>query len=536
MNKLHLIVRDQFPDFVREDYPLFVAFVEAYYKWMDEESVGKLEDIADLDKTPEQFVEYFRLQLDAYGLFNSAVPFNKLYLQKIKEIYNAKGSEEALVNILRLVHNADTEIKYPSTQILKASDGKWQQDSFITVERVIGTLPNNITDFYVNYDFINVRVIVKKSVNVGVNKVRLYYKSSAAVSMPLEQLISINDNTGALVYSGRVIKSPTYLAVIDGGENWQLGQVIVVPGSVNNTVARVAEVDSNGAVKRVEILEHGYVHTENQLITVSPYPNKPLGSTYSISSELISVDPVAYQHTLDIFDYTDGADERTIGVMSGIGYGSYFLENYANVTYTGDEVFNVSSIAIQPEPGIETDITMEQWLASRATFRYVFDSVTALKGSWADESGQISNQSIRIQDNYYYQQYSYDIEATTNSKEYIDLANNIHPSGMKMFTTYSLVEEFQVIPSAETTFPFVRTDLLDVATIDDVRIKRIIKPRIDTVDTTENIDSKSVDKYLIDSATASSADTSSFSITTYDEEMYFAEDYVRTENTLNIGV
>lgn len=536
MNNLHLIVRDQFPDFVREDYPLFVAFVEAYYKWLDEQSVGKIASVADLDTTPEQFVQYFRLQLDAFGLFNDAVPFNDLYLQKIKEIYRAKGSEQALVNILRLTHHAETVIKYPSEQILKASDGKWDQDNFITVERVYGNLPANIESFYINYSYANVLVDVKKVVNVSSTKTRLYFSRRTNVTITVGQLISINDANNNFAYTGRVVKSPSYLQVVSGGAGWQLGQVIVVPGSNTNTVARVAEVDTNGSIIRVEILEHGYIHTENQLLTVSPYPNKPLGSTFSISSELISVSPVAYHHTLDVYDYTDGADEQTLGVMSGIGFGSYFLENYVHPTYTGDLVLDVSSVAIPPEQNIETDITMEQWLASRATFRYVFEPVTVLKGRWLDESGQISNQTIRIQDDYYYQQYSYDIEATTNSNEYIGLAKTVHPAGMKMFTTYNLIEELQVVPFGETTFPFLRMDLLDVSTVADSRAKFVVKKLNDTTQPLDEINSKQVDKYLIDSVTVSSEDTSSLTTSVYNNEMYFAEDYVIRENTLNIGV
>lgn len=536
MNKLHLIVRDQFPEFVREDYPVFVEFIKAYYRWIDSESVGKIEDVIDLDKTPEQFVQYFRYELDTHGLFNSAVPFNKLYLQKIKEIYSAKGSEQALVNILRIVYQADAQIKYPSENILRASDGKWEQDNFITLERVFGTLPSNITDFYVNYQYSTTRVPVKKFINVSPTKVRLYYALRDSIALTDGQLVSINNSNGTLAYTGRIVKSPSYLSVVSGGANWQLGQVIVVPGSINNTIARVTEVDSNGAVLKVEILEHGYVHNENQLVTISSYPNKPLASTYNITSELISINPVAYQHTLDIYDYTDGADEQTVGIMSGVAYNSYFLENYVDPTYVGEIVFDVSSTAVAPEPTPETDITLEQWLASRATFKYIFEPVTKLKGGWKDESGQISNQTIRLQDNYYYQQYSYDIETTTGNTNYLDLANAVHPAGMKMFTTFNIIENLEVIPLAETTFPFIRTDLLDVSTINDERIKRVTKIRDDETALADVIDSKRVDKYLEDSVTASSDDTSSFSTSTYDSEMYFAEGYVVTENILNIGV
>lgn len=536
MNKLHLIVRDQFPEFVREDYPVFVAFVEAYYKWIDQTSAGTLEEIKSLDSTPEEFVQYFRSQLDTYGLFNQTTPFNNLYLQKIKQIYAAKGSEQALVNVLRLSRNAETEVRYPSEQILRTSDGKWQQDSFITVQTVFGTIPSDISEFYINYENSDIRIEVKQWIRVAGDKLRLYYKLTPKAILPLNQRITINDQNNNAVYSGRVIKSPSYLKVISGGQDWQLGQIIVVPGTIKDTIAKVDAVNSLGAVTRVQILEHGYDHSENQLITVSPYPNKPLGSTYNISSVLISTNPVAYQHTLDVYDYTEGTEEKTVGFLSGIGYKSYFLENYVEPTYNGDVVLNVSSILLQQESSVGSDITMEQWLASRATFSYEFDPVVNLKGKWLDESGQISNQTIRLEDNYYYQQYSYDVEATVNSNEYIDLANTIHPAGMKMFTTYNLVNDLEIIPLAETTFPFLRSDLLDVATMSDEQVKYITKPRVDSVESLENISSKLLDKYFIDSVTASSTDTSTFSKSTYDSELYFAEGYVVKENTLNIGV
>lgn len=536
MNKLHLIVRNQFPEFVREDYPVFVAFVEAYYKWVDENSVGTLEEIKSLDKTPEEFVQYFRTQLDAHGIFNQTTPFDKIYLQKIKQIYNAKGSEKALVNVLRLAKQADTIIKYPNEYILRASDGKWSQDSFITVECINGSLPETITEFYVNHQQVNIAVPVKKFIVVDPARVRLYYATKNAVSLTLNQFIIINDINGVFAYSGKVVRSPSRLTAINGGQNWQVGQVIIVPGDTVNTVARVTEVDSNGAIIRVEILEYGYDHIENQLITVSPYPNKPLGSTYNITSELISVDPIAYHHTLDVFDYTEGADERIVGSISGLAHESYFLEDYAEQFYTGDTVLDISSISIQQQPGAESDITMEQWLASRATFRYEFDPVINLKGRWKDESGLISNQSIRLEDNYYYQQFSYDIQTTSSSAGYIDIAQDIHPAGMKMFTTYSMVEEIQITPIGDTTFPYIRLDLNDVSTIADSRVKRIVKPREDVAEPLDIISSKRVDKYLIDSATASSEDTATFSTTTYDDDVYFSEGYVRTENTLDIGV
>lgn len=176
MNNLHLIVRDQFPEFVREDYPTFVAFVEAYYKWLNEpeQNPGSVDTIADLDKTPERFVEFFRNSLDSTGLFNAAAPFNNLYLQKIKQIYNAKGSEQALVNVLKYAYHANSAITYPGEQILRASDGRWNQENFITVKLKTGILPIDSQSFYINYDYNDLRVSLKRIEIIYNRTYRLY--------------------------------------------------------------------------------------------------------------------------------------------------------------------------------------------------------------------------------------------------------------------------------------------------------------------------------------------------------------------------
>lgn len=518
MSTLYSVVRDQFPAFVRDDYPVFVEFVKEYYKWLEQQSPGKIEQIADLDTAPDEFVTYYRSQLDIYGLFNDATPFSKLYLQKIKQIYNAKGSEQALVNLLRIVYEADVTVKYPSQNILRASDGKWRQETFITVERLYGTLPTSFQLFYITYEYNTSRVVTTRVVNVDENTVRLYYIPRATLSISVDQIISVNDSNGNLIYTGKVIKSPNILNVISGGADWQLGQVVTVPGTDVNTVARVTEIDDNGAIVRIEIMDHGRIHNEDQRVIVSPYPNKPLSSSYDITTELISVSPLAYNHTLDIFDYTTGTVDQVVGTIGS------------------KTVINVGTTEVEPPSVVETDVTLERWLASRATLEYKFAPVTTLRGRWLDDSGMISNQTIRLQDSYYYQQFSYDIEATVNSSEYISLAREIHPAGMKLFTTYNLSDTLQVIPLAETTFPFLTLDLLDVGQVSDLFNSRIItKLRSDTA-TANDAFTISANKYLEDDATVSHLETyDAVGPLTYDAEVYFAENYAVVETILTIG-
>ena len=52
-NKISTLVSRQIPEFVREDYPTFVAFVEAYYEWLQTQLV----DLAEVKDIETEWVE-----------------------------------------------------------------------------------------------------------------------------------------------------------------------------------------------------------------------------------------------------------------------------------------------------------------------------------------------------------------------------------------------------------------------------------------------------------------------------------------------
>ena len=538
MSKLPLIVAKQFPEFVQSEYPVFVEFVKAYYRWLDTQQI-KYSDLVDIDNTEAEFVKYFRQRLDVYGLLDSTIPFDVRYIKNIKEIYASKGSEEALIYLLRVVRGAETEIQYPSEQILRASDGRWVQESFITLKTIFGSI-ETLDQWDFSYDCKcagrQQPIPVTRTVVIDPFTIRFYFQRRSSITTFVGQRINVFSSTGVLLYTGQIVPSPTSVSVINGGKAWQLGQVIVIPGTVKNTVARVAEVDSNGSILRVEIVDFGFKHADRQSLTASPYPVKPHGSAYDIVSEIIGVNPPAYRHTLTVNDYTDGIEENVTGVMSGTFIGSYFLEDYVSPNYNGELVFEVLSTQT---PTIETpftDLTIEEWLASRATLALNFSDRGILKGRWVDDRGQVSNEFIKLEDNFYYQQFSYVIDSTENPTSYIELARNIHPVGLKLFTNYNLAETIELIPSVETSFPFVNIDLLDVSVVDaEITGKRIYKPRVDQVEISEDHYS-TVDKYLTDSITITSPDTASVSISTNDSEMYFAEEYTVITKELILGV
>ena len=90
--KLKSIVSKQIPEFAREDYPTFVAFIEAYYEYLDQYEKRDLTELRDVDLTLDSFVQFFKNELDIFG-DNYTYVDQRLLLRKVKQLAVAKGVE-----------------------------------------------------------------------------------------------------------------------------------------------------------------------------------------------------------------------------------------------------------------------------------------------------------------------------------------------------------------------------------------------------------------------------------------------------------
>jgi len=122
---LSTVVSRQLPEHIREDYPTFVAFVEAYYEYMQQNGVD-LKSIRDIDSTLEQFVGQFKKEL-AHNL-PIVVQDERFLLRYIKDHYLSKGSEASYKLLFKLIYGKNVELTYPGRSMLIASDGRWNQE------------------------------------------------------------------------------------------------------------------------------------------------------------------------------------------------------------------------------------------------------------------------------------------------------------------------------------------------------------------------------------------------------------------------
>jgi hypothetical protein len=149
--KTSLLIDRQLPEFVREDYPTFVAFLEAYYEFLEQKQgteindlitqAKKLRNISDVDDSIEQFQTNF---INTYAPLvpQDAVVDKAFLIKKVLPLYLTKGSIKSFELLFRLLYGTEVTITFPKDNILRASDGKW------TVENVV-RIDNDVYSYYV---------------------------------------------------------------------------------------------------------------------------------------------------------------------------------------------------------------------------------------------------------------------------------------------------------------------------------------------------------------------------------------------------
>lgn len=311
INKTSLKIPDQLPEFIRseENYQTFVAFLQAYYEWLEQTNIGSgkqgvlfgsqnllnYNDIDHIDSgdTYNKFIDYYLN--DFLPNFPVDALADKSKLIKIaRNLYNTKGTPSSYEFLFRALYNSDVEIFPTRDVVLKASDGKWYvskslkldtedenflsinnlrifgetSKSFATVER--GILSGRRVELYIS----NIERIFQSGENIRVvdnNNQTLYFKDGQVVPPT---------TPGSTTLSAKIIGSIASVQ-INSKKRGQLyrprtstysGDPVVFYGGLNSANGIGAEAfvqeTTSGSIRSVNVLQgsYGYREDPNTLI------------------------------------------------------------------------------------------------------------------------------------------------------------------------------------------------------------------------------------------------------------------------------
>lgn len=292
-NKISTVVSGQLPEFVRADHPTFVAFLQAYYEYLEQsnstlrfgktiERAKNLTNYFDVDKIDETGLDEFadKLYSQFLVLFPKDTTADKSKLLKnVKDFYRAGGTEKAYTFLMRVLFGEKPEFYYPKNDILIASSGKWVIDKVIRLTNIkYNGVANSSID--VIKKFKNTPIKGNTSLTIGniervqeITEAGLLYKelflSGLNGNFSLdESVFSINidgDTLSANILSGYV----TSVTVSNTGTGYVVGSSVPLESTTGTGAFATISSVTTGNISSIFVVEGGAGFQANSFVLFS---------------------------------------------------------------------------------------------------------------------------------------------------------------------------------------------------------------------------------------------------------------------------
>ena len=434
------VVRAQLPEFVREDYPTFVAFVEAYYEFLQNQGVD-LTSFRDIDKTLESFIAEFRKEL-SYNL-PSIVEDERFLLSRIRDQYLSKGSEASYKLLFKLLYGKNVRILYPAEQRLIPSDGNWNQNTTIFVKVLFGDVSviEGKTVEIEQADSI-LRVGIKKNERLTGDINNIQFVGEDLYELFLDKKIYGNINIGDLIrykdlFKAEVLATTSTVKIYSGGSGFRVGQVFELKsGTGFGTLIKATKVSATGALRNIQVIKYGINYPFN--FTTSILPTNSITSKTDADVDL-GLSTIRINNGLN--DFIVGLEPKLVvsenGFINSVDYAQEVingqLQFYVDGTYVGT-ILKEFSFSNEETPVNSSPAVIDVTLGTLAVYPGYFETN---KGFLSD--------SIYIQDSKYYQIYSYVVSIDERLSSYKSAVKTlIHPTGVALFGEFEISNSFDL--------------------------------------------------------------------------------------------
>ena len=275
--KLSTLVENQFPAFYKEEGPKFLAFIKAYYQYL--ETTGKQQDIQrnlksykDIDDTLDEYIQYFRSELMP-EIPDDALADKRLLAKRIKDLYTTKGTIDSYKLLFKILYDEDVEINFPADQMLKVSDGDFRIDRYLVTHhdpRAYTLIGKTIkgTDSQAEGLVEDVKRLVAK--NRDIDQILLSNVKGSFNHLEAIQLKGVPNSYAPIVECG--IRRVT---VATGGGEYRKGDIVDIISSKTGAFAKAVVTDTSDLQSKVNfnLIDggSGYVSSEENEGTILEY-------------------------------------------------------------------------------------------------------------------------------------------------------------------------------------------------------------------------------------------------------------------------
>lgn len=262
-------VEEQFPAVYREDGPNLVAFMKAYFEFLENDtySATKLNrsmfENRDVDETLDRFISSFNTQyLNEFPYIKSTD--TRFAIKHIMDFYRSKGTPLSTNLLIRLLFNEDATVYYPGQDVFKLSDSKWFIPKYLEVTK------SSRTSSFVNSQVTGSRSGATAFVEGIVTKriqgrlIDIVYLSNVKGFFVNDELIS--DDVSNYGNSPRTIGSLSSFTITNGGRNNIVGDIFnVIDDTGKQGQIRVTGIENATGRVDFELVDGGSGYTLNNL-------------------------------------------------------------------------------------------------------------------------------------------------------------------------------------------------------------------------------------------------------------------------------
>ncbi|AKF12999.1 baseplate wedge subunit [Sinorhizobium phage phiM19] len=268
------LIENQFPAIYREEGQIFVAFVKAYYEWLETTdknsySTGRqMLQASDIDTTLDQFIDHFKsTYLDGFP-YSSHVD-TRFLIKHIMDFYRTRGTKQSTELLMKLLFGEEVEVYYPGDDVLKPSASVWKKPEYIEVS--VSDRTKNFVDKKITGSVSGATAFVDSVVRkrIAGKLIDVIYISSVKGKFITGDLIMDDGDTNEAPVA---IGSLTTFEVTSGGRNNKIGDLfdVISPAGLHGKVRVTGVEDATGRVD-FKLVEggNGYTTDENTEVLVS---------------------------------------------------------------------------------------------------------------------------------------------------------------------------------------------------------------------------------------------------------------------------
>lgn len=338
-------ISSQFPSIYREDAQDLVAFMKAYYRFMETTTDQNLYNnrrlfsYRDIDTTLPSLLKFFSSK------YLNGVPNEELgtvfLVKNILDFYRRKGSTESIELFFKLFYNEQIEVYYPSYDILKPSDSIWATNSYLEFTPSETTVLSSLTGAFIEGTISKANAIIESVNFIILNETIL----------PVLYLSSLN---GSFVNEDRLFSGGSFIGLVRGSltairnltqssANNEIGDIVEVSSDTGMSAkARVSKISISGTGELELTLEQGgFGYTANNTnILISEQTIVMQGpQTFQLLEEVAQANSA--------FGRVIGFSGNEIGIVLNAGSPPF---NSNSEIYTTERVSNIDANVVFVSP------------------------------------------------------------------------------------------------------------------------------------------------------------------------------------------